>query len=137
MADNNTLPATGDVIASKDIGGVKHQRVLLRTPDGVDADATHPYPASPPAFGTVVGFNFTATTTAAKIVTTPQTGRRGVLIQNASGSVAYFGFTSGVTAATGVKLAQLGDTGILPIGPIDIWVISDGTSDIRGFESAL
>lgn len=29
MADNSTLPATGDVVAADDISGVKHQRVKL------------------------------------------------------------------------------------------------------------
>lgn len=32
MADNTTLPGTGDIIADKDIGGVKYQRVILVNP---------------------------------------------------------------------------------------------------------
>lgn len=38
MADNSTLPATGDVIAADDIGGVKYQRV--KPAFGVDGSAT-------------------------------------------------------------------------------------------------
>lgn len=37
MADNTTLPGTGDVIADKDIGGIKYQRFILVHPvTGVD-----------------------------------------------------------------------------------------------------
>jgi len=40
MADNDTLPATGSIIASDDIGGVKYQRVKLTWgPDGTANDA--------------------------------------------------------------------------------------------------
>jgi hypothetical protein len=49
MADNTTLPGTGDVIASDDIGGVKYQRVkLTHGVDGeaVDASTTNPVPTS-------------------------------------------------------------------------------------------
>lgn len=38
MADNTTLPGTGDVIASDDIGGVKYQRVKMTF--GADGSAT-------------------------------------------------------------------------------------------------
>ena len=38
MADNSTLPATGDVIATDDIAGVKFQRVKLSL--GADGTAT-------------------------------------------------------------------------------------------------
>lgn len=34
MADNTTLPGTGDVIASKDKGGVKFQKVFINAFDG-------------------------------------------------------------------------------------------------------
>ena len=46
MADNSTLPATGDTIAADDIGGVKFQRVkIIQGIDGVndgDVSATNP-----------------------------------------------------------------------------------------------
>lgn len=45
MADNSTLPATGDVIATDDIAGVKHQRVKVEF--GVDGSATDVSPAAP------------------------------------------------------------------------------------------
>lgn len=51
MADNSTLPATGDVIATDDIGGVKWQRVKVAFgADGsaTEASATTPLPASVP-----------------------------------------------------------------------------------------
>lgn len=49
MADNTTLPGTGDVIASDDIGGVKFQRVKTTFgPDGTatDVSATTPLPVA-------------------------------------------------------------------------------------------
>jgi hypothetical protein len=52
MADNSTLPATGDVIASDDIGGVKYQRVKNTFgPDGTatDVSTTSPMPVVPMA----------------------------------------------------------------------------------------
>jgi hypothetical protein len=47
MADNTTLPGTGDVIAADDIGGVKYQRIkLAHGADGeaVDASTVNPVP---------------------------------------------------------------------------------------------
>lgn len=45
MADNTTLPGTGDVIASDDIGGVKYQRVKVT--HGADGSATDTSTADP------------------------------------------------------------------------------------------
>lgn len=50
MADNSTLPATGDVIATDDIAGVKHQRVKVEYgADGsaTDVSSTTPLPTLP------------------------------------------------------------------------------------------
>lgn len=47
MADNSTLPATGDVIAADEIGGVKYQRVKpVAGDDGfaIDVSKTNPMP---------------------------------------------------------------------------------------------
>ena len=45
MSDNTTLPGTGDVIASDDIGGVKYQRVkLTHGEDGEALDASNVNP---------------------------------------------------------------------------------------------
>lgn len=48
MADNSTLPATGDVVAADEISGVKFQRMkLVHGDDGVnagDVSLTNPYP---------------------------------------------------------------------------------------------
>jgi hypothetical protein len=39
MADNTTLPGTGEVVASKDIGGIKYQRMINTRPqDGSDIE---------------------------------------------------------------------------------------------------
>ena len=50
MADNSTLPATGDVVAADEIGGVKFQRMkLIHGNDGVnagDVSLTNPYPVT-------------------------------------------------------------------------------------------
>lgn len=48
MADNSTLPATGDVVAADEIGGVKFQRMkLIHGADGAndgDVSLVNPYP---------------------------------------------------------------------------------------------
>ncbi len=53
MSDNSTLPGTGDVYASDDIGGVKFPRVkLIYGPDGTnsgDVEATNPLPVQVPS----------------------------------------------------------------------------------------
>ena len=50
MSDNSTLPATGDVIATDDIGGVNYQRIkLIHGSDGVndgDVSLNNPYPVT-------------------------------------------------------------------------------------------
>jgi hypothetical protein len=50
MADNSTLPATGDVVAADEIGGVKFQRMkLVHGNDGInagDVSVTNPYPVT-------------------------------------------------------------------------------------------
>lgn len=49
MADNTTLPGTGDVIASDDISGVKYQRVKITFGDdgeATDASAANPVPVT-------------------------------------------------------------------------------------------
>ena len=50
MSDNSTLPATGDVIAADEIGGIKFQRVkLVLGGDGVndgDVATGNPVPIS-------------------------------------------------------------------------------------------
>lgn len=62
MADNTTLPGTGEVYASDDIGGVKHQRVKLSIgADGTAVDASAAAPV--PVYG--VGVSASATFTPA------------------------------------------------------------------------
>jgi len=39
MADNTQLPGTGDIIADKDIGGVKYQKMMVTDENG---NITHP-----------------------------------------------------------------------------------------------
>ena len=50
MADNSTLPATGDVVAADEIAGVKFQRMkLVYGDDGTnagDVSLTNPYPVT-------------------------------------------------------------------------------------------
>ncbi len=56
MADNTTLPGTGDVYASDDIGGIKHQRVKISIgADGsaVDASSTDPLPSREEPFDAI------------------------------------------------------------------------------------
>lgn len=46
MADNITAPATGVILATKDIGGVQFPRNLLTTADGVDVADGNPLPVA-------------------------------------------------------------------------------------------
>ncbi len=59
MPDNSTLPATGDVVAADEIGGVKFQRMkLVHGADGVnagDVSDTNPLPVSDDAIAQLLG----------------------------------------------------------------------------------
>jgi len=67
MADNTTLPGTGEVYASDDIGGVKHQRVKLSIgADGTAVDASAAAPV--PVYGVGVSASATFTPAAASHV---------------------------------------------------------------------
>jgi len=63
MADNSTLPAAGDIIATDDIGGVKFQRVkLVYGDDGVnggDVSLANPLPVNVASSGRSSVINFT------------------------------------------------------------------------------
>lgn len=121
MADNSTLPATGDIIASDDVGGVKFQRVKIAIGgDGVaaDNDATHPLYNSPIAGEAhigevggntaVVGGSFTRLANTTAYVS-------GQLIANSAtpGSVAPIACAvarknAGTGVITGVRLSKSG-----------------------------
>lgn len=68
MADNSTLPATGESIATDDIGGTKFQRIkLVHGADGTndgDVSATNPLPVRTGAFDVATSITRPADTTA-------------------------------------------------------------------------
>lgn len=68
MADNSTLPATGDVIATDDIGGTKYQRIkLVHGADGTndgDVSTANPLPVRTGAFDVTASITRPADTTA-------------------------------------------------------------------------
>jgi hypothetical protein len=94
MSDNSTLPATGDVIATNDVGGVKYQRVKIAVgADGsaADMDSTHPVYVAQNSTWTVQPGN-TANTTAWKVdassVAVPVTDNAGSLTVDNGGTFA-------------------------------------------------
>lgn len=79
MADNTTLPGTGESIASDDIAGIKYQRIkLIHGADGVnagDVSAANPYPVSGPLTdaqlrAAVVPVSLTSTTVTGSVAVT-------------------------------------------------------------------
>jgi hypothetical protein len=66
VADNSTLPATGDVIAADEISAVKYQRIkLIYGDDGInvgDVSATNPFPVSVNSANFIISTNNSSTT---------------------------------------------------------------------------
>ncbi len=113
MADNTTLTTMtgGDVIATDDIGGVKHQRVKVgHGVDGAYADATPaaPLPVSGPVTltgGSAVGSAKATVTTAGTRVQLAANAALGVTVRAKSSNTGliYIGGST-VAAATGFDL---------------------------------
>ena len=145
MADNTTLPGTGDVIASDDIAGVKHQRVKVEFGvDGVatDVSAANPMPVTLPAGKN----NVTIADTQADIhgqlvgvtrltqITTKffQQAPSSFLNVTASGGATAAGPTAGTavfstgTATTAALLAQT-PVGILYAAQYEAWAVLSGS----------
>src|SRR4051812_39809137 len=100
MADNSTLPATGDVIASDDVGGVKYQRVKPSFGvDGaaVDVSATDPLPAY------LTGQTVTGTLTGTGSVTISDLkGAATVTVEGVATAMTTHTFLMEVLTATGL-----------------------------------
>ena len=146
MADNSTLPAVGDVVASDDIGGVKFQRVkLIHGVDNVnngDVARNNGFPvmlapASVASRSVVTSVSASVTTT---VLLAAQEGlRTGATIYNDSTAVLYVLLGEGVASTTkfSVKLAP---GGLATLGPGDyagvvsgIWGVANGAARITEF----
>lgn len=131
MADNTTLNpgAAGDVIATDDIGGVKHQRVKLEY--GADGSATDVSPANP--LPVVVR---EPTTAYRLIVPSQAVGANKVFLDlfNATGSgvtlrvMSAFAFADNDTAVTGTLGVELDLTRTSAVGTGGTAATADGTS---------
>ena len=80
----------------------------------------------------------TVSDTAAEIASTPQAGRKRILIQNLSNLPIYIGPSNAVTTTTGIRINK-NMTLEVPWGPdLDVWAISAAgiTSDVRVLEVA-
>lgn len=103
MADNSTLPATGDVIASDDISGIKFQRMkLIHGADGVndgDISNTNPLPTKQinPTTSTVISISASLTS---GILITANSNRKGLLICNNTNNKIYILFGTGTASST-------------------------------------
>lgn len=93
MADNTTLPGTGDVIASDDIGGVKYQRIKVTT--GADGSATdvsmaNPMPVVNPAIGIGSFIGVPVASANGTLIGSKPAGAKGLRLYLASGdSITY------------------------------------------------
>ncbi|MHA2063085.1 MAG: hypothetical protein ACXABY_01770 [Candidatus Thorarchaeota archaeon] len=62
--------------------------------------------------------------------------RRSIAIQNLGADTLYIGSTSGVTALTGFAIAINNTFSIECKNNVEIWAISDGTSDVRTIQAS-
>ncbi len=73
---------------------------------------------------------------AAKLPTTPLTGRKSLTIQNLSSNMLYIG-SSTVTAANGIRILPSGSMTIRVSDSVDIYGIASGAgSDVRTLEGS-
>jgi len=135
MADNTTLPGTGDVISTDDISGVKVQRVKVQY--GSDGSATDvalgtPLPASPRS-ATGTGSNVSGSLSSVNLLAS-NTARLGFTIYNDSTAVLYVKF--GTTASSTDFLVRIAAGGYFEgpfghTGRVDgIWASATGTARI-------
>src|SRR5207237_7472251 len=131
MADNTTLPGTGDIIADDDIGGVKFQRFKqIHGNDGVndgDVSKTNPLPIMD-TFTSVKFSQATIGLTSLNVVNPALANRRQVVIQNLGTGNVYVGNASSVAASGsngGIQI-QPGQNWAYSVGPgVSIYLIAD------------
>jgi hypothetical protein len=121
MADNSTLPATGDIIATDDIAGIKYQRMkLIHGNDGInngDVSSTNPLPVTQ-----IKPTTPTVTSVAASLISgtliASNTNRKGLIVCNNTDSKIYILFGTG-TASSSNFSCFLVSGGIFSLGNTD------------------
>lgn len=108
MANNSTLPATGDVVAADDIDGVKYQRTKVNfgaEGQAVDVSSANPLPvASAPAlnqWGQALAVTAGATATLAAIASSPAGYQVTGFAANGLGDGYFFVQVDSVTVLSG------------------------------------
>ena len=110
MADNTTLNAnttSGDVIASDDIAGVKHQRVKVEFgADGsaTDVSATAPLPVTSKTALTPSAPAAASVGVASAEAVAANANRKGLILTNTSQSTISLGFAAAAVLSSGVTL---------------------------------
>jgi hypothetical protein len=121
MADDVTLPGTGAVVATDDVGGKQYQRIKLDLGgNGLADPAVGSVPVTPGGFTSWNQELVVVGTSAVALPTTALTSRKTLLIQadSANAAVIYVG-ESGVTAdtaATGGIQLSAGQSIALDVG---------------------
>ena len=110
MADNTTLNAnttSGDVIASDDIAGVKHQRVKVEFgADGsaTDVSATAPLPVTSKTALTPSAPAAASVGVASAEAVAANANRKGLILTNTSQATISLGFAAAAVLSSGVTL---------------------------------
>jgi len=131
MADNTTLNvgAGGDIIASDDIGGIKHQRVkVVLGIDGVsngDISSTNPMPTRvPQVTGTSRSGITSATVSTSTVLMAANTARNGWLVRNTHATASIWINELGVAAVATQPSLEI-KAGELFISP-EAYVVTTG-----------
>jgi len=116
MADNTTLPGTGDIIAADDVGGAKHQQVKIEfgaNGTATPVDASNPLPVTAELTGTQNNYFLEA------------------LRGNVSGASAIAGFGSSSAIGTSLTVIASAQTYQTPVANTALEMVSsDNTNDI-------
>jgi len=140
MADNSTLPATGDIIAADEISGVKHQRVKVEFgTDGsaTEVSSTNPLPvtvgsiAMPTTF--VHGQKLVATPGTELVLGSSATLLNGVTVKalHSNTGLVYVGGNP-VTSSTGFPLAAGESVFIVTDNITDVYVDCVASGGLEG-----
>lgn len=134
MADNSVLPATGDVIAADDIGGVKFQRMkLAHGVDGVndgDVAKTNPLPVAQIAAVTATVSQTAQTITPATLLAA-NANRKSAILWNTGAATLYVLFGVGTVSSTNWS-AKLNTDDRLVLSPGDFSGVISGVWSATG-----
>lgn len=147
MSDNVVTPPSGVTVATDEINGNHYQ--LIKPAFGPLDSATlvgltTPFPVQEQPWNTIAGpSGATVDTTVKQILTSAQTLRKRVFIQNQGPDPVYIGHantvtgSSGAVASRGIKLVSGGSLERYWGPSVPVWVICDGSCEIVYEESAL